>query len=377
VAFFATATATVGAILFGYFTESFPDSYFNDLDRYVIKRYKKSTVSRSISWLFAGLRALKDGLKSCLGFKVKPPRSLPRQKRQEALSRFILTLSDQQLVTGLATMVGVVANQRILSLYEFSVALSLAWFSSTTHLATLDALLQYFREHRTVRNWRVGGMLSLLILLSYCLFLEMFAQTRLELPVPIQCYFSQTANSPANQGDLGTFYTMSIISTCLTFYILWGGYILRIGKLYDGSVAEKTLISYRQLFCPKWSMLKNWIRRHRSEVAAEMRSSKRLHSLQRIMKATTKSKWKAKLLSGSYQYNASFLSSMSGVAFSFSYGISQVVAYRWLNQGVSIGIPSTIDFGQITPIFLLVLPILVAAEIYYGTTSSSLPSGRR
>jgi hypothetical protein len=66
---------------------------------------------------------------------------------------------------------------------------------------------------------------------------------------------------------------------------------------------------------------------------------------------------------------------MSGVAFSFSYGISQVVAYRWLNEGVSIGIPSTIDFGQITPIFLLVLPILVAAEIYYGTTSSSLPSG--
>jgi len=93
------------------------------------------------------------------------------------------------------------------------------------------------------------------------------------------------------------------------------------------------------------------------------------------MKATTKSKWKAKLLSSSYQYNASFLSSMPGVAFSFSYGISQVVAYRWLNQGVSIGIPSTIDFGQITPIFLLVLPILVAAEIYYGTASSSLLSG--
>jgi hypothetical protein len=362
VAFFATATATVGAILFGYFTESFPDSYFNDLDRYVIKHYKKSTVSRSISWLFAGLRALKDRLKSCLGFKVKPPRSLPRQKRQEALSRFILTLSDQQLVTGLATMVGVVANQRILSLYEFSVALSLAWFSSTTHLATLDALLQYFREHGTVRNWRVGGMLSLLILLSYCLFLELFAQTILELPVPIQCYFSQTASSPSNQGDFGTFYTMSIISICLTSYILWAGHILRIGKLYDSSLAEKTI-------------LKNGIRRDRFEVVAEMRSSKRLDSLQRIMKATTKSKWKAKLLSSSYQYDASFLSSMSGVAFSFSYGISQVVAYRWFNQGVSIGIPSTIDFGQITPIFLLVLPILVAAEIYYGTASSSLLSG--
>jgi hypothetical protein len=272
-------------------------------------------------------------------------------------------------------MVGVVANQRILSLYEFSVALSLAWFSSTTHLATLDALVEYFREHGTVRNWRVGGMLSLLILLSYCLFLEMFAQTVLELPVPIQCYFLQQANSPANQGYLGTFYIMSIISTVLVLYILWGGYILRIGKLYDISLAEKAIISYKQLFLPKSSMLKNGIRPDRSEANAEMRSSKRLDSLQRIMKATTKSKWKAKLLSSSYQYDTSFLSSMSGVAFSLSYGISQVVAYRWLDQGVSIDIPSTVDFGQITPIFLLVLPILVAAEIYYGTTSSSLPSG--
>jgi hypothetical protein len=374
VAFFATAAATVGAILFGYFTESFPDSYFNDLDRYVIKHYKKSTVSRFISWLLTGLGALKDGLKSCLGFKVEPPRSLPRQKRQEALSRFILTLSDQQLVTGLATMVGVVANQRILSLYEFSVALSLAWFSSTTHLATLDALAQYFREHGTVRNWRVGGMLSLLILLSYCLFLEMYAQTVLDLPVPIQCSFTQKANSPAYLYQ-SAIYIMSIVSTALTFYVLWGGYILRIGKLYDSTLAEKAIISYAQLLLPKSFMLKNGIRRDHSEVVAELRSSKRLDSLKRIMKATKKSKWQAKLLSSSYQYNTSFLSSMSGVAFSFSYGISQVVAYRWLNEGVSIGIPSTIDFGQITPIFLLVLPILVAAEIYYGTTSSSLPSG--
>ena len=125
-----------------------------------------------------------------MGLKlVTPPPSLPPEARQEVLTRFILTLSDQQLVTGLAILIGAVSNQRILSVYEFSVVLSLAWFSSTTHLATLDALREYFLEHKVVRSWRVGGMLSLLVLLSYCLVVVVFAQPLGET-VPVQCYFS-------------------------------------------------------------------------------------------------------------------------------------------------------------------------------------------
>jgi hypothetical protein len=174
----------VGAIIFGYLTESFPKSYFNEVDRCALDAYKKTKLFKLISWM--------DGLKPRLGFKVATPPNIPQEEweqarqeaRQEGLSRFILTLSDQQLVTGLATLVGAVANQRVLSVFEFSVALSLAWFSSTTHLATLDALREYFLKHRVVRNWRVGGMLSLLVLLSYCLFLTMFAQMSLD---PTSC----------------------------------------------------------------------------------------------------------------------------------------------------------------------------------------------
>jgi len=67
---------------------------------------------------------------------VQHPRS---EAWKQAVSRFILALSDQQLVTGLAILVSGVARQRNLIAWEFYMVLSLAWSSTTSHLATLDA----------------------------------------------------------------------------------------------------------------------------------------------------------------------------------------------------------------------------------------------
>lgn len=168
---------------------------------------------------------------------------------------------------------------------------------------------------------------------------------------------------------------ISVLSTVLTLYILWVGYIVRIRAVYDSTLPDKLKSQFTaSLKSPRLFKTKSQIRNQVPEffeVLAEAKSSERLVSLDQIVTASTKSKRKAKLLTSSYQYNDSFLASMSDTAFSISYGVSQVVAFRWLDQNASIGSGSGIDFGQITPIFLLVLPILVAAEIYYGTTSFS------
>ena len=66
---------------------------------------------------------------------------------------------------------------------------------------------------------------------------------------------------------------------------------------------------------------------------------------------------------------------MSGIAFSFSYGVSQIVFVRWIYGSGRTGSTSAIDFGQIIPLFLLVLPILAAAEIFYGKSPNA--DGRR
>jgi hypothetical protein len=204
------------------------------------------------------------------------------------------------------------------------------------------------------------------------------AQLSLDPTVPIQCFFSTNLipNFTANP-----ILAMYLISTLLTLYILALGYADRIRALYHSTAPDKLKSQLAAAEkSPRLFKIKSQIRPKapdRAEVLAEVRSSERLRSLKRIMKASAKSKWTAKLLTSSYQYNGSFLASMSDTAFSISYGISQVIAYRWLDDDAPTGNGSAIDFGQITPLFLLVLPILVAAEVYYGTNSSSLTPDSR
>lgn len=108
---------------------------------------------------------------------LKPPReedSLDDGQRQEALKKFVLTLSDQQLVTGVAILVAGFANWCTMSVYELNMVVALAWFSSATHLATLDVLRGYFRQNRVVRNWRMIGMVTIVLLLIAGLLLTGF-----------------------------------------------------------------------------------------------------------------------------------------------------------------------------------------------------------
>jgi hypothetical protein len=60
-------------------------------------------------------------------------------KKKEDFEAIILAFSDQQLVTGLALLISIYIKGDI-TVYTFQVATSLAWFSSTIHLATLVVL---------------------------------------------------------------------------------------------------------------------------------------------------------------------------------------------------------------------------------------------
>lgn len=180
-----------------------------------------------------------------------------------------------------------------------------------------------------------------------------------------------TANSSNKTGWYPPLEAMSFVATFLTLYLLLSGYFVRIRALYNPSHKASTLMTLEDRLAWWAVKLLDPRLRHLSapnfvDVRAETHSAIRLELLIRIMKASTKYRELASLISSSYRYENSFLSSMSGMAFSFSYAVSQVVAYRWIfGRGLN-GNVSAIDFGQITPLFLLVLPVLAAAEIYYG-----------
>lgn len=66
------------------------------------------------------------------------------------------------------------------------------------------------------------------------------------------------------------------------------------------------------------------------------------------------------------RYQGSFLHKIQSMTFDMCFGISQVVLNRW-TYAHKLGEESNrMDFGQIVPPFLLSVPMLVAAEIYYG-----------
>jgi len=77
---------------------------------------------------------------------------------RSVLEKFVLSLSDQQLVTGIAILSAGWIRHTQEKLYHFAMILDLAWMSSNTHLLTLTVLHDYFVQHHDIRYWRLALM---------------------------------------------------------------------------------------------------------------------------------------------------------------------------------------------------------------------------
>ncbi|TKA71813.1 hypothetical protein B0A55_06915 [Friedmanniomyces simplex] len=335
-AFFATAFITLVAVLFAYVTDALDDDLLNELDRKVI-----ADLSRLYSW-----RPKRPAQPNATSSESDAEAS--KELRKEAIAQFILALSDQQLVTGLAILIAAVSEPDRLTGYEFGVVLSLAWFSSITHLATLDALRSKLGSLRRLRDARVAGMLAVLVLLIYTLVISTVA----EYTVPVGCLF-RPSNGAYGWGFCSvTRYT----SVGLVLALIIIQYAIRLQDLYTGERDATYFISWTA-----WKLR----RQHDSTVPpaeqlAEHRAALRLQNVNRIRYRTSR-RW----LKALYLLSGSYLSTLSGLAFSFSYGLMQIVSYRWLYAPTLPPGTNRIGFGQLVTLLLLCLPFLTARESYH------------
>jgi hypothetical protein len=348
-----TAIATFGAIIFGYFASALPVDYLNEADVVAIERINDSRILRDCRRFFRRFI-----YRIFPNFKARRP--LTRAQKEKALEKFILTLSDQQLVTGLAVLVGGFSNHCSLSIFEFNVVIALAWFSSLTHLATLDVLREYFLDNAVVRTWRVIGMVIMLILLVAAQVLSLFYQPS-NSTVPMQCLV------PGFTEYAGPVSVLAIFALTFTILYLVFSYENRIRRLYkpvSGSLAE--------IFVPRLYL------RWRTHFANDLTESERLKVLRAAYEACCQtSEIKLFDLEGESRlkefirsvrsYRNSFLSRIGALFFSLSYGVTQVVVSRFAGAPAMKQSSKSWDFGQIVPLVLLFLPVLAAAEIYYGT----------
>jgi hypothetical protein len=83
---------------------------------------------------------------------------------QASLRKFVLTLSDQQIVTGIAIMAAGLRGlaRGDISTYHYQIVLYLAWLSSSVHLSAISLLTPYLSKYHGLRTWRLIGMLALL-----------------------------------------------------------------------------------------------------------------------------------------------------------------------------------------------------------------------
>ena len=147
--------------------------------------------------------------------------NLALERQKENLGRFILALSDQQLITGLAILFAGFCKTSSMSTYHFNIVASLAWFSSVTHLATLGVLRTYLIRTPAVRKWRVVLMVVVLILLLVALPPRWEARNDSR---PVCCYYS-------NKISGGDGFSLLLLWFSLGFVVVT--YIQRITRLYS------------------------------------------------------------------------------------------------------------------------------------------------
>jgi hypothetical protein len=409
VGFSATALFTFGAVILGYLTKSLPEDYLTDLDHKAVEKVVSSWVGATSakSW-----KAFIRISRRCLFLRSPNEEDdLEEDQRREALKKFVLTLSDQQLVTGIAILVACFANWCRTSVYELNMVVSLAWFSSATHLATLDVLQDYFQRNRVVRNWRMIGMVAIVLLLITGLLLTGFySNNNLSAPLPCLTYLNaatiydcngtvyhtnSTFHINATVYDNGTYYANgSYYDNCTWYYGNFTssseystfsslGSFFTVAYLiyrYAGALLRTFTISRKTALTPLhisvYLALKG-ITGRTKHVSMEVinntvieSSAKRKANFDRQFAKFFKSKYSKRLQQFHLTFVAycgSFLYHIGDLFFDPSYGLSRVVACRWATGGPRLQARSNLfDFGQIVPLVLLVLPLLAAAEIFHG-----------
>ncbi|MCJ1377939.1 hypothetical protein MMC17_001035 [Xylographa soralifera] len=213
-AFIATAFATLVTIYIGYITDSLESAEPNVIDAEAV------ALSRRILRLPA------------LPVELDPRAKKAKELRSEGLLQFILTFSDQQLVTGLALLIATFAKRCTITGNDFQIATALAWFSSMTHLATLSVLRLYFLRRPRVRFLRLIGMLIVLGLLLAAEFIP--AVGAFDVTLPIQCSFDSLTSVNIYDDvefSFGTPISNPISLTFLMFYLVIA-YGNRIVSLY-------------------------------------------------------------------------------------------------------------------------------------------------
>ncbi|OJD39822.1 uncharacterized protein BKCO1_2000241 [Diplodia corticola] len=373
VSFIATAAFSLLAIILGYLCECLPGTETNHVDQAVtvtVTTFVKFCFSPSLS----RIKKLRARLSSAHLHHTQFQEELVKQW-STALERFILAMSDQQLVTGIAIMVTIYTKSCDISIYSFQMAGALAWFSSTTHLATLTILTKHFDTHRIARNFRAVMMVAMMFMLAVA---QIISNSESVQHSSTDIYFGCALRKSFKLSPIDGY---EIANLCLIIAWLILSYASRMISLYSANVKSSYSWPTRQIAFVLGLEIQ--------EPTAEDDS---LEKLDKVMQAVDDRLrngplgrwsllrhvcvWIARFfsLAGAIEraFASSFLWHLIWLLFGATFGIGQVISIR-----KDYTVPYRKDqetetlnkwgFGQILPLVLLALPALMGLEAYFET----------
>lgn len=283
-------------------------------------------------------------------------------KRREfwrpVMEKVVVSLSDQQLIAGLAILTAGFLKHCSISVYHFSVVSDLAWFSSNVHLTTLNVLTQYHRARPTLRNWRVCLMVITLSMILAATVLQghwaWFASYNCEAQCLFDDLLGNVSGSPAFWMELNIFLLVFGYGTSFIY------------------LSESLWTYFENYF---WTVP---VRKTQSGIDS-------LHQTRTDLRASgstvTLLAWL--LLGGAEILLAVILAVyvviaalLGSTAFSlyvdilwFAYGLWGIITDRASASSDMAGNENEMGFGQIVAIFLLASTILTFREAYVGMWS--------
>lgn len=293
-----------------------------------------------------------------------------RGKRVQAFEQFMLTMSDQQLITGMAlilTTTFILAGVRGLngnfSVYSFQVATRLGYFSCIIHLCSLSILRNYFDKDRRLMNLRAVLMVIFLILLITCMIISDSVTFRFNRHVSVTCAMQHFKFIDRHRPSYVSFSDEVIIvfNLMVLVYILVAGYIWRLLEIYHRPARRQ--YNYWRLFFLRRIFGSAAENSYSAAVAAQISSlDDFLHRYAGSRPPFQLRQWLVMWSIWTTNIESSFLWEIVWLLFYFVFGIANLLKF-FVDASVHIGRVEP-NFGQLVPLFLLLLPLLTAYEAY-------------
>ncbi|WQF83991.1 hypothetical protein CDEST_09005 [Colletotrichum destructivum] len=369
--FMVSFALTYAAIIAAYIFRLLPESRYNSIDL---------AVSQNLS----PLRSDSFPLRLPQWHSTRGSRTAQetRIKRVRAFESFILAMSDQQLITGVALIIVTTYMtfselSESFSVYSFQVATRLGYCSCIVHLCTISLLREHFDANKRLRDFRVVLVSVFLALLAVCMVISDSVTFRFNRRISVKCARENLKLVDLERPRYVKYSDEMILVSNLVVLILvlLLGYSRRFLELYHPLARHDshywTARSLRPMFDQAVDQAYNNAdeeRRSSLEALRKKRGRGRADPL-------SLTQWRLVSKIWIESVSTSFLWDIMWLAFYFVFGIAGLLKFYIYAHAEHAKMKP--NFGQLVPLILVGLPFLAAWEAYSSTVTPAQPQVER